>query len=348
MRQSSLLAAFVALAGCGRTPPGLSTSSSAGGAGDGPATTGGVDSDVPPGQSGRLPDTTSGTDTEPTATTFTDTTGSTGEPSCMDSPDLCTAAISLRRAVDILFVIDNSGSMGGEQGTLAENFASFIDVLENQQVGANYRIGITTSAGDGGLRATSCRGNEFLFTWQFGTIDERQRGCLDNCDIDFISIPEPWVEKSSGQTNLPPGLGMTEVLQCIGPQGINGPGFERPMEAMRNTLVNDVAGFVRDDALLAVIFVTDEADCSMTDENIGWISSDEGEVFWTHPDRSSSGVCWAAAGTREPESIPARTRSSEPPTTFSDRPASQGSTQPDSPRSSILASRRSGRRHRCR
>ena len=301
MRQSSLLAAFVALAGCGRTPPGLSTSSSAGGAGDGPATTGGVDSDVPPGHSGRLPDTTSGTDTEPTATTFTDTTGSTGEPSCMDSPDLCTAAISLRRAVDILFVIDNSGSMGGEQGTLAENFASFIDVLENQQVGANYRIGITTSAGDGGLRATSCRGrlNEFLFTWQFGTIDERQRGCLDNCDIDFISIPEPWVEKSSGQTNLPPGLGMTEVLQCIGPQGINGPGFERPMEAMRNTLVNDVAGFVRDDALLAVIFVTDEADCSMTDENIGWISSDEGEVFWTHPDRSSSGVCWAAGVTCE-------------------------------------------------
>ncbi|MEM7153548.1 MAG: hypothetical protein AAF799_11950 [Myxococcota bacterium] len=297
MSRSSFLAAFVALAACGRTPPGLSTSSSAGGAGDGPATTGGVDSDVPPGHSGRLPDST-GSDTDPTATTLTDTTESTstGEPSCIDSPDLCTAAISLRRAVDILFVIDNSGSMGGEQGTLAQNFASFIDVLENQQVGANYRIGITTSAGDGGLRATSCRTrlNEFTFTWQFGTIDERQRGCLDNCDIDLITIPEPWVEKSSGQTNLPPGVGMTEVLQCIGPQGINGPGFERPLEAMRNALLDDLEGFVRDDALLAVIFVTDEADCSMSESNMSWISSDAGSVFWTHPDRSSSGVCWAA------------------------------------------------------
>ena len=53
--------------------------------------------------------------------------------------------LSVNKDVDILFVIDNSGSMGEEQGTLAANFASFIEVLERPEVKANYRIGITTT-----------------------------------------------------------------------------------------------------------------------------------------------------------------------------------------------------------
>jgi hypothetical protein len=148
---------------------------------------------------------------------------STGEPNCVDSPELCTVQVTLRRAVDILFVVDNSGSMGGEQGTLAASFGSFIDVLESQQVGANYRIGITTTAGTGLLRATSCRSrlDEFLFSWQFGDLDERQRGCLENCDLDVIDVSEPWIEKGNGGTNLPPGIGVAEALKCVGPQWIN-------------------------------------------------------------------------------------------------------------------------------
>lgn len=223
---------------------------------------------------------------------------STGEPNCVDSPELCTVELTLRRAVDILFVIDNSGSMGGEQGTLAASFGSFIEVLEDQQVGANYRIAVTTTAGDGNIRATTCRSRleEFLFSWQFGDIDERQRGCLDNCDLETLAIADPWVEKGSGGTNLPTGIDVATALQCIGPQGINGPGFERQLESMRRTLVDDPSGFLRDDALLAVIIVTDEADCSADDDDQFWMES-EGFVFWSHPERASSGACWNAGVT---------------------------------------------------
>lgn len=42
--------------------------------------------------------------------------------------------------IDILFVIDNSGSMGEEQANLAANFGAFIEVLEANDVEANYRI----------------------------------------------------------------------------------------------------------------------------------------------------------------------------------------------------------------
>ena len=54
-------------------------------------------------------------------------------------------AIAINKDVDILFVIDNSGSMAEEQALLSKNFASFIGVLEQEDVNANYRIGITTT-----------------------------------------------------------------------------------------------------------------------------------------------------------------------------------------------------------
>ena len=219
-----------------------------------------------------------------------------GEVNCIESPELCVAELSLRRAVDILFVIDDSGSMGGDQGTLARSFGTFIDVLEAQQVGANYRIGITTTDGDGLLHATSCRSrlDDFVSDSEiYGYKDERQRGCLEHCELDSIGLSDAWVEKGDGTTNLPPGLDMAQVLQCIGPQGIAGSGFEMPLESMRRALLEDVQGFLRPDALLAVIFVTDEADCSMDDDDLNWLAT-SGVAYWTHPDRLSSGACWTA------------------------------------------------------
>jgi cobalamin biosynthesis protein CobT len=53
--------------------------------------------------------------------------------------------IAVNKDVDILFVIDNSGSMAEEQALLSANFKAFIDVLERDDVKANYRIGITTT-----------------------------------------------------------------------------------------------------------------------------------------------------------------------------------------------------------
>ncbi len=270
--------ALATLSACGRT--GLfgphATSDSIGGTGeeptDGPGRT---ESGVPP-----------------------ETSSSTGLVECDEMTGTCPIELRLRRAVDILFVVDNSGSMGGEQGTLARSFASFVDVLESQQVGANYRIGVTTTAGDGLLTAISCRErlDDFLFEWGFGTLDERQRGCLDHCVHETIPLANPWVEKSEGTTNLPAGMDIAEALQCVGPPGINGPGFERPLEAMYQLVTNDVSGFLRDDALLAVIFLTDEADCSASQENLDWLQL-LGEPFWEDPNGSTSASCWNAGVT---------------------------------------------------
>ena len=251
---------------------------------------------------------------------FASASGSSGDV-CEGDDDLCTSIVTLERAADILFVIDNSGSMGQEQGTLAANFASFIEVLEDEDVGASYRIGVTTTDTTVAPRlyATSCRSRTTAFIWQgdllgtgdIYTEDQRQAGCFDNCPYDFIDIqptstdddpnliPRPWLQKSEGRTNLPEGISMTQAFQCIGPQGINGDGFESPLEAMHQILQGADEGFLRDDALLAIIFVTDEADCSMPFENRAAViqRADYTRPLWSQPDRPSSGMCWLAGVT---------------------------------------------------
>jgi len=226
----------------------------------------------------------------------------------------CISVSALQRAVDILFVIDNSGSMGVEQGTLAANFPAFIDVLEAQQFGASYRIGITTTDAQGTLRVSSCRERlfEFVFDDFAGTfIDEQEAGCLASCAhetvsttpsevaTDGVSVPRPWIEKTVGRTNLAGGITIADAMRCAGPQGINGSGFEAPLESMYDVLEaeGNSLGFVRDEALLAVVFVTDETDCSMPSENAELLLSDAGKALWTDPEAPTSGACWKAGTT---------------------------------------------------
>jgi hypothetical protein len=228
---------------------------------------------------------------------------------CADNA--CISVSTLQRAVDILFVIDNSGSMGVEQGTLAANFPAFIDVLEAQRFGASYRIGLTTTDARGNLRVSSCRERlpEFVFDDNAGTvIDEQQSGCLASCAFDTVAtvptanaadaevVSRPWIENDGGETNLDGGLAIADAMRCAGPQGINGSGFEAPLESMRQVLRGEGTsrGFLRDEALLAIVFVTDETDCSASDENVSLLIDPVGAALWTDPEQATSGACWKA------------------------------------------------------
>jgi hypothetical protein len=224
--------------------------------------------------------------------------------------------------------MDNSGSMGEEQATLAANFGSFIEVLEAPEVEANYRIGVTTTdngnswcpAGQytpegGKLVMSSCKSRINDFISPQGD-DVQDLACNDICNLDAAQLeisptttdfdneakPRPWLENIEGRKNLPEGTSTVEAFQCFGPQGINGCGFESQLESMYLSLVRAQTveepsyGFLRPNAILAVVFVTDEADCSYNKEWSEIFETDGNRVFWSNPDANSptSALCWNA------------------------------------------------------
>src|SRR5690606_12230064 len=113
--------------------------------------------------------------------------------------------LDVNKKVDVLLVIDNSGSVGEEQANLAANFGPFIEELE--KAGADYRIGITTtdlggkgctSAPNGGsLQLTSCLDRPETFV--FDGTDQFEVACAANCDLlDADLTVRPTIVDSSG------------------------------------------------------------------------------------------------------------------------------------------------------
>jgi len=171
--------------------------------------------------------------------------------------------IQINRDVDILFVIDDSGSMEAEQISLAQNFHRFINVLETIEGGLpNVHIGVvSTDLGTGAYQI--CPGNG-----KNGILQSAPRaGCTVSPPAGaFISDIKG--DDGTRVTNYPDGQSLAETFSCIARLGTDGCGFEQPLEAMRRALNGSNAtnaGFLRDGAYLAVIFITDEDDCSTED-----------------------------------------------------------------------------------
>ena len=129
--------------------------------------------------------------------------------------------------VDILWVIDNSNSMKLEQDLLADGFTSFASELE--ATGSNFHLGVITTT--------------FLY-------DDPARGQL-------IGDP-PWISNEPGYVEL-----FADRVQV----GLDGNGKEKGIEAAYHALSPTMttgynAGFLRPEANLLIVFVSDEDDCS--------------------------------------------------------------------------------------
>jgi hypothetical protein len=249
------------------------------------------------------------------------------EPLCGDEFRTIIDDLSLphSRNVEILFVIDNSGSMAEEQVKLVEAAGALFEQLD--AVEANYRIAFTTTdVGNptcsgttpeaGHLVASACETRLEDFLIDDGTVDVRDFACSDPCSLDAAALTiqptsidfdsglkeRPWIERNESVTNLPVTTDPVEAFKCFAPQGIAGCGFESPLEAMYLALhrmddsAEDSFGFRRAEGVLAVVLLTDEADCSSNEEWAEIFSADGNQAFWSDPAAASpsSAVCWNA------------------------------------------------------
>ena len=191
--------------------------------------------------------------------------------------------------VDFLFVIDNSGSMQDEQANLLGAFPLFIQTIEDTLVDAQdfHIMAVSTDNGQNtGLSSSCINGDCSCTPAPVCCQNACSNGSAVSCNgfpCDSLPITACDTEYGTGKMYDANGTycmladdrrymldtqnDIPGTFQCIANVGTYGSGEERPMQAML-AAVNDSNngsggcndGFLRDDAILVVVFITDEED----------------------------------------------------------------------------------------
>ena len=248
-------------------------------------------------------------------------------------PGCDNADVGCTDQIDLLIVIDNSGTMGQEQVNLARNFPLLIDRLENltdsagTPVNPDVQIMVTTTdfgnplctpfepddyePSRGAPISSPCTDRLARFNDLTGTVSIPE-ACTDVCPNSAAPEGAPYIAFQGADNNvgmvpdadidgdMMPDSPVAQALACIGPQGIDGCGYESPLENMLQALNPGAEWnggsqpFLRQNALLAIMIVTDEADCSVKDYSI----MEDATFQETNPDngmpQASSAICWNA------------------------------------------------------
>ncbi|MEK6607333.1 MAG: hypothetical protein AABZ30_06685 [Myxococcota bacterium] len=160
------------------------------------------------------------------------------------------AFVQSGRRVDLLLVVDDSSGMAEEQSRFAAALPRLVAVLD--AAGTDWRAGIVTT--DLGT----------------GPYDWEGKGGADGCEAggggDQALLQGDPAVLSHGSVGDP----AAELAARVDLAGEDGCGFERPLDAAVRAVSPELAGadggLVRDDALLSIVFLTDEDDCSADEE----------------------------------------------------------------------------------
>ncbi|MEM9194338.1 MAG: hypothetical protein AAGF12_34495 [Myxococcota bacterium] len=195
-------------------------------------------------------------------------------------------------ALDLLLVIDNSGSMEEEQRSLVREIPALIRALTTGDINGNgaddpgdfapgfsdLNVGVvTTDMGSGGFPNMTC-----------GEPNAGDDGVLRTDGASSPGCMPSYPRVLNFQPALQPGgdAQFASDVSCVALPGLNGCGFEQQLEAMLKAVTRSDsgirfaggaghadganAGFLRgpDESALAIIVLSDEADCSAMDPEL--------------------------------------------------------------------------------
>jgi hypothetical protein len=166
-----------------------------------------------------------------------------------DSASFEQTAVFKPRKLDVLFVIDNSGSMATSQTNLANNFSSFIDRFISK--GYDFKIAVTTTDAFYGDEFVSngcslCTASQAKFR---SGVTPSPVYVIDKLDYD-LGLPSEIVRlKNNFSSNAL--------------VGVAGGGDERAFSSFKAALNSSLnLGFHRSDAFLSIVIISDEEDFS--------------------------------------------------------------------------------------
>jgi hypothetical protein len=167
------------------------------------------------------------------------------------------------RQLDLVFLVDNSSSMTQEQNNLRTNFPNFMTELEKIPGGLpDTRIAVVSSNFGAGPTVPSPECNVLGDRGKF----QVKTGCGLDTNNGY------WLATGGGQQPNFTGS-LANVFSCMAELGTGGCGYEHQLQSLRAALAGSTAmgcngcppenrGFLRDQAYLGVVILSDEDDCS--------------------------------------------------------------------------------------
>ena len=173
--------------------------------------------------------------------------------------------------LDLLLVLDDSSSMTTVQQNLVAGFPVFINILTSLPVRPQMHLAVTTTSMGAGAFTANVPGCQAP---DLGRFVDTPRSPQDPtaCSTNHLNTGEHFfVDEDAGTTKNYVG-DLATAFGCVASVGSNGCEFEQPMAAARAALGDPTmgvqappenAGFLRDDAVLGVMLITNEDDCSV-------------------------------------------------------------------------------------
>ncbi|HFE45285.1 MAG TPA: hypothetical protein ENJ18_07285 [Nannocystis exedens] len=199
----------------------------------------------------------SATMTGSTSEATTTTTTTTGE------PEGC-------KKVDFLFVIDNSVSMQGEQAALKAAFPAFIETIQQTLPTSDYHIMVADTDAEGRCSPETCTHSTCKAAKSYACQDifvecDTIRGAGVNHPAGEAASNMPCEFFGGNRYLLSDDPKLVDNFSCAASVGLAGHPKERPMDGIVEALspaLNDAGGcnegFLRDDAILVVTFLSDD------------------------------------------------------------------------------------------
>jgi hypothetical protein len=169
--------------------------------------------------------------------------------------------VNSKRELDIIFMMDDSGSMKQEQENLQRNFPKFIKILQDIKGGLpDVHIGVVSS--NVGAGNVLIPGNSAC---SFPGGDRGQfKPPADSGLEDGAKFIRAY--NNGTQVNIVGNGTIADTFAKMANLGVNGCGYEHQLQSIRLALYEKYtpvnAGFLRPNAYLAIIIITDEDDCS--------------------------------------------------------------------------------------
>lgn len=180
---------------------------------------------------------------------------------------------TINRKLDLLFMVDDSPSMAPLQAKMSAQLGTFMDVLADRVTGQlpDLHVAVVSSSFGGGAWgnvnqcAAGAHPGDDAGKFQQGP------GGAGHGSCGMLHAGETFLKTGDGSHTAANYDGdVRDAFKCMAMLGDSGCGFESQFESVYYALSKassaadpDNGGFLRDDALLAVVMLTNEDDCSV-------------------------------------------------------------------------------------